>query len=159
MRIFSFFCVLVVLAIVSHVQKTNAQQSYLPEEEPPAETISLTKENIDALLMILSPVCRTEIEAALGSQATISADCKDELQRALPQLGANPPPVGEEGASTSGQQQQQQPPRSRRQQRASAGGSDSTSKSTPTPSAGTFTLFGTTFLSLVLVLLYHALIH
>jgi hypothetical protein len=47
---------------------------------------TLTRETVDAILQILSPNCRAEMEAALDSQTEISMNCKFEIQNAIPQL-------------------------------------------------------------------------
>ena len=44
---------------------------------------TLTRETVDAILQILTPNCRTEMEAALDSQTEISMDCKFEIQSAI----------------------------------------------------------------------------
>jgi hypothetical protein len=46
-------------------------------------TVQLTREMVDALLQVLSPNCRTEMEGALSSQMEISDECKYEIQRTL----------------------------------------------------------------------------
>ena len=46
-------------------------------------TVELTREMVDALLQVLSPPCRVEMEGALASQMEISDECKFEIQRTL----------------------------------------------------------------------------
>jgi hypothetical protein len=43
----------------------------------------LFRETIEAILNIVSPGCRSEMEAALETQSQVSDDCKYEIQRAL----------------------------------------------------------------------------
>lgn len=68
-----FFVLLVVVALVV---VCNGQQ-------PEQQTVQLTREMVDALLQVLSPTCKMEMEAALGSQGDISDECKYEIQRTM----------------------------------------------------------------------------
>lgn len=52
-------------------------------QQPEQQTVQLTREMVDALLQVLSPVCKLEMEAALGSQGEISDECKYEIQRTM----------------------------------------------------------------------------
>lgn len=67
------------------------------ENPPPPGSTTLTRENVEALFQVLSSVCRTELESALGAQAEISIECKEEIQSAMVSLnipfGQQPPPA------------------------------------------------------------------
>jgi hypothetical protein len=51
------------------------------EQEDQQQTIQLTRESVEKLLQVLTPACKIEMEAALGSQVEISDECKIEIQR------------------------------------------------------------------------------
>jgi len=68
------------LFLIVALCRVSVQQS---DEE---EGLSLTRETVDALLQVLTPNCRSELEGALESQAEISDDCKIEIQAAVPQF-------------------------------------------------------------------------
>ena len=86
---------------------SNAQ----PEAEG-QQQVTLDREMIDAIAARASPVCRSELEAALEHQADISTDCKEEIHSILLTLSdkfakasdgaddgeaAAPPPTGNAG--------------------------------------------------------------
>jgi hypothetical protein len=85
----------ITILVISQAQ--NQQQS----------STTLTKNNVDALLEVLSATCRLEMEAALNTQAEITIECKEEIQEALISLNI---PLG------SGDQQQQQELQQQQQQ-------------------------------------------
>lgn len=47
----------------------------------------LTTEFIETLFQILSPVCKNELETALGSKGDITNQCKEEIQNAIMEYG------------------------------------------------------------------------
>lgn len=75
-------------------------------QQPEQQTVQLTREMVEALLQVLSPPCKMEMEAALGSQGEISDDCKYEIQRSMASFqnnGFDAPvdPVDHNGADES----------------------------------------------------------
>lgn len=96
------------LIIALSVCFVTAQQN---EAEQQQHTVQLTREMVDALLQVLSPTCRVEMEGALGSQMEISDECKYEIQRTLAAFQTN----GGQGVGAVDQeepaQDQQQPRR------------------------------------------------
>jgi dipeptide/tripeptide permease len=77
--IFSFI-VFVVVALAVSGSTVQANEN---EQQQQQQTVQLTREMVDALLQVLSPTCRVEMEGALGSQMEISDECKYEIQRTL----------------------------------------------------------------------------
>jgi hypothetical protein len=75
--LFNFIVVIVMaLAVSGSTARANGN-------EEQQQTVQLTREMVDALLQVLSPTCRVEMEGALGSQMEISDECKYEIQRTL----------------------------------------------------------------------------
>lgn len=81
----------------------NSQFCYAQEQQ---QSTALTRENVEALLRVLSDTCRAEMESALNTQSDITVDCKGEIQEALMRLnipiGQQPPP--QEQSSSTGKQ-------------------------------------------------------
>lgn len=97
----SFFLYIVVVCSI------NFQFSYAqggPEQQQ--QSTALTRENVEALLRVLSDACRAEMESALNTQSDITVNCKEEIQEALMRLniplGQQPPP--QEQTSNTGKQ-------------------------------------------------------
>ena len=71
---------------------------------------TLTRENVEALLRVLSDTCRAEMESALNTQSDITVECKGEIQEALMKLniplGQQPPP--QEQSSNTGKQKRRE---------------------------------------------------
>lgn len=59
-------------------------QFTVQQNEQPEHT--LTREMIDAILQVLSPNCRIEMEQAIDSEKDMSMDCKLEIQSAIPHI-------------------------------------------------------------------------
>lgn len=52
-------------------------------QEEGEQQVTLDKETLDAIAARASPVCRSELEAALAQQTEISMDCKQEIHKIL----------------------------------------------------------------------------
>lgn len=76
------------------------------EQQQQQQSTTLTRDNVEALLRVLSDTCRSEMESALNKQSDISAECKEEIQGALISLNI---PIG-----------QQQPPQEQQNNRGDA---------------------------------------
>ena len=99
---------LVLLVVLMALSASLAQQS----EDEQQRTVQLTREMVEALLQVLSPTCRVEMEGALGSQSEISDECKFEIQRTLATFQQNGqqqdiPEVENEPASSRSKPKQQ----------------------------------------------------
>lgn len=46
-------------------------------------TVTLNKQGVEKLMQLLSPNCRNALELAMGSEAELGDDCKDEIQSIL----------------------------------------------------------------------------
>lgn len=81
------------------------------EQNQQQQSTTLTRENVEALLTVLSDACRAEMEAALNTQADITVDCKEEIQGALVSLNI---PLGQQPPQNQ-QEEYQPPPRKEKQ--------------------------------------------
>ena len=108
----NFVLLLVVLIALG---STVAQQ-----DEPQQQTIQLTREMVDALLQVLSPPCKSEMEAALGAQIEISDECKYEIQRTMQSFQNSANGVGEAASQQEFEDPMNSEPAAPRQPRARA---------------------------------------
>lgn len=90
---------------------------------------------MDGLLQVLSPPCKSEMEAALGSQVEISDECKYEIQSTLASMQNPGSQVPQEEAQQQQQTQQQEKapkqPRAKRQRSAPSPNTTPTASSSP----------------------------
>lgn len=116
------FTVLSTILVLFHVISTVSAQSYDDSQSQQQQSTTLTRENVESLLLVLSDACRAELEAALSTQADITLACREEIQAALVNLniplGQQPPPEQQEQQ----QQEQQQQPRKSGKRRTSDSG-------------------------------------
>lgn len=94
-----------VLAIVVLCAAVSAQQ----EQQ---QQVTLTREKLDQLLQLMTPICRTELEGALASQGQISTDCRAEIQSAFQTLGVDLEQAAEEGSAAPQEAPESRPRRS-----------------------------------------------
>jgi hypothetical protein len=98
LKIFFLFA----LICIAFVATSFAQDMMDPDlGQPEQQTITLTRETVDALLQVLTPKCRGEMEASLDSRTEMSMECNMEIQQALPRFlnaeNAGMPPDGFDG--------------------------------------------------------------
>ncbi len=98
----ALFHLLVLLAVLSSVTASAKEEDQ--------NHVTLTREKLDQLLLVMSPACRTEMEGALGGQGQISMDCREEIQEALLSLGVEL----EQGPGGEPESMSEPPPRQRR---------------------------------------------
>mmetsp|Transcript_12322 Transcript_12322/g.18482 ORF Transcript_12322/g.18482 Transcript_12322/m.18482 type:complete len:179 (+) Transcript_12322:33-569(+) len=106
---------LVILAFVMMCY-LNGQQ--FEQNQQQQQSTTLTRENVESLLTVLSDACRAEMEAALNTQSDISVDCKEEIQAALVSLNI---PLGQQPPQN--QQEEFQQPRKEKQDKKLGGDS------------------------------------
>lgn len=57
--------------------------SILSQEQSEQQTQQINREAIEAILSLVSPACRSEMEAAMESQTDVSQECRSEIQKAV----------------------------------------------------------------------------
>jgi len=108
---------MVILAFAVTICYLNGQQYEQTQQQQQQQSTTLTRENVEALLTVLSDACRAEMEAALNTQSDISVDCKEEIQGALVSLNI---PLGQQPPQNQ-QEEFQQQPRKEKQEKKNSG--------------------------------------
>jgi hypothetical protein len=105
MNFLLLFCFLAIASLVF----SQFDEDAAPEPVPNQSQQVMNQEIIEALWNLLSPGCKSEMEAALGTKSDISAACKAEVQSGLISLNVIPDPSMQqaEGQNPNSQQQQQ----------------------------------------------------
>ena len=73
--------------------------SSLSQDPPEQQQQQINREAIEAILNLVSPPCRSEMEIAIETQSDVSLDCREEIQKAVQIIS---------GYQQQHQQQQQQ---------------------------------------------------
>ena len=118
----------VVIALVA-LSRVSSQEA----DDKEQRTIQLTREMVEGLLQVLSPPCKTEMEAALGSQTEITDECKYEIQSTLAAM-QNPNGQASPDANHADQTQPPAEPAKKKEPRAKRQRTPPASASAPTSS-------------------------